>query len=307
MPNLDDDETPKTSRATVIRRVLVFALAAACAGGWIYTRYVVKKVGLGEACRYDMHCQSDAPRCLRQETEGEGVCSKPCEGDGECTPASQPIKCVKVELDERDERGRPLEGGYCFPQALLDARKRRARGDAGAPPPPSDSWVDVPESPGQLEGEITIERGGAAKTYEVKGSLLRVVIGKRRTIVDTSSLRVYGVDDEKRTFGASQIAAQPGEPRLTKTERRETIAGRECDVWQIEEGAKSREGCFLKGAAFVDPGGRAIAAWEKELSVRALFPLRLSEPKVVATRVEPKPLAAALFAIPKSYKNVAAR
>ena len=28
---------------------------------------------------------------------------------------------MKVELEDRDERGRPLEGGYCFPQAILDA------------------------------------------------------------------------------------------------------------------------------------------------------------------------------------------
>src|SRR5262249_18587753 len=156
----------------------------------------------------------------KQSVEGEGVCSRSCDADGDCAPD---IKCVKVELDDYDERGRPLQGGYCFPQALLDARKKRKNGDGGiaAKASRSDSWVDVPAVDGQLEGELVVERGGAKTTYEVKGTLLRVqTTGKRRTILDTSTLRVYSVDDEKKTFSASQIATSPGEPKVTKTERK---------------------------------------------------------------------------------------
>jgi hypothetical protein len=120
----DPDAKPKTSKATIIRRVLVGLLALACAGGWIYTRYLVKKGNLGEACSYDMHCGKASPRCLKPSAEGEGVCSRSCDTDGDCAAG---IKCLKVELDEYDERGRPIEAGYCFPQALLDARKKKKK------------------------------------------------------------------------------------------------------------------------------------------------------------------------------------
>ena len=47
--------------------------------------------------------------------------------------ASQ-LRARLMELEERDERGRPLQGGYCFPQSLLDARRaKRHGGDGGAP------------------------------------------------------------------------------------------------------------------------------------------------------------------------------
>jgi hypothetical protein len=275
--DLDDEETPKTSRATIIRRVLVAIVALACAGALLYTRVLVKKGTLGDACTYDMHCKKEAPRCLKQSTDGEGVCSRACDADaGDCADG---ITCVNVELDDYDERGKPLQGGYCFPQALLDARrKKKTPREAGAP---RDSWVDVPSAPGQLEGEIAIERGGATTTVEVKGSLLRVVSGKgRRTVVDTAALRVYAIDDEKKTFAASQIAST-AEAQVTKTDRRDRVVDRECDIWRIEEtsgGARSaREACVVKGAAFVDPHARAATAWEKELSVRGYFPLRITD------------------------------
>ncbi len=309
MADLEDDTREgdkKTSKATIIRRALVFALAIACGGGWIYTRYLMKKQPLGGACSYDIQCLSDAPRCLKQSAEADGVCSRPCDVDADC--ASE-IRCVKVELEERDERGRPVQGGYCFPQSLLDARKR-SRTDGGAPAR-SDAWLDVPEAPGQLEGEIVVERDGAKTSYEVKGSLLRVAGNKHgRTIVDTSTLRTYAIDDEKKTFSASQIAVLPGEPRVTKTDRKDRVADRECEVWQIEEpGAPKREVCVLKGAALVDPGARTVRPWEKELAVRGVFPLRVVEgdrPRLVVTRLDARPMPAASFAVPKSYKNLAA-
>lgn len=309
MDNLDEHEPKKTSKATIVRRSILAVLVVACAGGWVYTRYLVKKETLGGPCSYDMHCRSEAPRCLKQSVEGEGVCSRPCDDDGDCATE---IKCVKVELDEYDERGRPLQGGYCFPQALLDARKKKKGADGGAAKAAkSDSWVDVPDAPGQLEGEITLERGGSKATYEVKGTLLRIAgTGKGRTIVDTSSLRVYTVDDEKKTFAASQINVLPGEPKVTKTDRKDKVADRECEIWQIEEGKTTREACVVKGAAFVDPSGRAATAWEKELAVRTVFPLRLTEAdktKVLAVKVDAHPVDASLFSVPKSYKNLAGR
>jgi hypothetical protein len=309
MDHLEDDEPKKPSGAAIARKALVAVLALACAGGWIYTRWIVKKETLGGPCSYDMHCRTEAPRCLKQSTEGDGVCSRACDTDGDCAPE---VKCVKVELDEYDERGRPLQGGYCFPQALLDARRHKKNGDAGTPSARSDSWLDVPEIPGQLEGEVAVDRGGTKTSFEVKGTLVRVVSPTKhgRTIVDTSTLRVYTVDDDKKAFSASQLTAGPGEVKVTKTEKKDTVADRSCEIWQLDEGTSSREVCVIKGAAFVDPTGRSLAAWEKELTVRGVFPLRVIEngkTKAAATKIDAHAMDPSLFAIPKTYKNLAAR
>jgi len=306
----DDDEPKKTPRATIIRRGLVFALALACAGGWAYTRWGVDKHALGETCTYDLHCRTEAPRCLKQSAVVDGVCSRSCETDADCAPG---IRCVKVELEDRDERGRPLEGGYCFPQAILDARKKK-KPDAGPPP---DSWIAVPETAGQLEGEIVLERGATKASYEIKGTLLRHATGEhRRAIVDTSSLRLYTVDDDRKTFAASQLPATDAEVKVTKTERKDSVAGRECEIWEVAESAKDArllEACVVRGGAFVDPEAKRIAPWEKELAVRGVFPLRVGpagkpEAKLwSAAKVELHPVDAALFSIPKAYKNLAAR
>lgn len=305
--DLDDDDQPKkTPTATIIRRTLVGLLALACAGGWIYTRYLIKKEELGGSCSYDMHCQKEAPRCLKPEGEDKGVCSKPCDTDGDC---ATDIKCMMMELDQTDEKGRPLQGGYCVPQAFLDARRQRKHPDAGPPKPPSDSWLDVPAAPGQLEGEIVFDRGGTKATFEVKGTLLRTKGASSRTIVDTSTLRVYRVDDAKKTFVASQLGPGPGDVRITKTDKKDTVAERECEIWQLDDGKTVREACVIKGAAFVDPTSAAVAAWEKELTVRAVLPLRVTEggkTKLLAAKVDAHGLDASLFAIPKAYKNLAA-
>lgn len=299
----NDDQPKKTSRATILRRALVVMLVLVGAGGLIYTRFVMKKETLGGSCSSDIQCRAEAPRCLKVSTESDGFCSRPCDTDGDC---ALDIKCVKVELDKYDERGRPIEGGYCFPQSFLDARKKKTQREAGPPP---DSWVDVPEVPGQLEGEIVVDRGGTKTNYEVKGSLLRIrgAKGHTRTIVDTSTLRVYNVDDEKKSFTASAIASVPGEPKVTKTDKKDVVADRPCEIWQIEDGKTTREACVITGGALLDPHARAAASWEKELSVRSAFALRVVEgdkPKLTATKVDLHALEASLFAIPKSYKNV---
>jgi hypothetical protein len=310
MDDLEDDQPKKTPRATIIRRAIVFALAFACAGGWIYTRYLVKKETLGGRCSYDMHCRTEAPRCLKESAEGEGVCSRACDTDGDCAPD---IKCVKVELDEYDDRGRPLQGGYCFPQALLDARRAKRNGvDGGTAKAKSDSWIDVPEAPGQFEGEIVLDQNGTKTSYEVKGTLLQTNTNTKnvRTLVDTTTLRVYTVNDDKKTFAATQLGSAGGDATVSKTDKKDTVADRSCDLWKLEDGKTSREACVLQGAAFIDPSSRAPAAWEKELSVRGVFPLRVTEgskTKLVAVRVDAHAVPAAHVAIPKSYRNLASR
>lgn len=305
---LSDDAPKKLSKATLVRRVLVVALVIACAGVWIYTRYLVKKGTLGEPCSYDMHCRVEAPRCLKSEVDQDGVCSRSCDTDADCAVG---ITCMKVELEDRDERGRPLEGGYCFPKSILDARRAKKRGDGGAAKASSDSWVDVPESSTQLEGEITVKRGSSEVTYELKGSILVAPTSNKhgRTVVDTTTLRAHSVDDDKKSFSAWQITSGP-DARVTKTDRRDTVAGRGCEVWILEDekSKANREACVVLGAAFVDPAARVTSSWEKELAVRQALALRVEEkgtPLFLVTRFDAHPIARDRVAVPKTYRNLA--
>lgn len=315
---LDEDQPKKPARAKILRTTLAVAVALACAGGFAYVRWGMTKSGLGEPCAYKVNCGSDAPTCLKQTADEDGVCSRPCDPGVDCAPG---IACVKVELEERDDRGTPLEGGYCFPQAILDARKKKKHpAPAGAP---KDSYVDVPEVPGQLEGDVEMKwegAHGAGKTasYVVKGTLVRAAgSAHKRTIADASAMRVYHVDDEKKTFGAAALegAASIDGVKVDKTSAREEIAGRSCEVWRIQEPKMTREVCVISGGAFVDPSGRTAPTWLRELAVRTAFPLRMIErdakdkerARMTVTKLDGHPVDAASMSIPRAYRNLAAR
>jgi hypothetical protein len=316
----------KKKKRALVRIAIAVALVLGSVGVWLYTRYGVPKAELGGPCLYAMHCKKEAPTCLRLSVDDKGACSRACEVGTDCAPG---VPCVKVGLGEYDDRGMPLEGGYCIPQTLIDARKRRAHGDAGgddaAAGPKLDSWLPVPSVPTQLEGEVTfqIEKKGVAvgepRSFLVKGTLMRpspsAANGKKRTIVDTSPLRLFSIDDEKQTFGISALGGSPGDVKVTKTGRIEKLLERDCEIWKLDEARASREACIITGGTFMDPAARVAAPWARELAVRSAFPLRVIEldasgkevSRLVAVRLDAHPIDAALFAVPHSYKNLAGR
>lgn len=316
MNELTDDDAPKKpTRAKIIRTIVAVAVALACAGGFAWIRWGMKKSGLGEPCAYKVNCGADAPTCLKQTAEEDGVCSRPCDPGSACAPG---IACVKVELEERDDRGNPLEGGYCFPQAMLDARKKKKPSDAGAP---KDSVVDVPDVAGQLEGdvEMTWSRGGTKKVL-VKGSLVRAAGAandKRRRIADAATMRVFTVDDDAHTFAAAMLGGNPNatDVQLTKTGAKEDVAGRTCEVWRIDEKTETHEVCVIPGGAFADPLGANAPTWLRELATRNVFPLRMvardaggkETARMTVTRLDAHPVDASAVSVPRSYKNLAAK
>ncbi len=330
---LEDDDAPKkTPKATIIRRVILVVLALTATGWLVYTRLLVKKVGLGEPCGSNMHCRFEAPKCLKSDPDQDGVCSRACANDNEC---AEGIKCVKVELEEYDERGRPLEGGYCFPQAILDARKKKKDGGSAEK---HDSWIDIPESPG-FEGEVElkfppgrISRNEHVEKWLVKGSLSRRPDkGSSATheIFDASSMRVFVVDDKQQSFTASALSVPTERPSdrasFSKTDRKDRVADRDCEIWTYEKDSAPTtthgqnrdtwEMCVITGAslvAFAHEGRSQIPSWVHELALRNALPLRVMHkstanptlaPYLDVTKIEAKPIDPAKFIIPKSYTN----
>src|SRR5262245_55212821 len=107
MHETDDPEAKKPSRAKKIRTLVAVIVALACLGVAVYLRYGMAKSPLGGPCAFKASCASDAPVCLKQTEDADGVCSRACDAGTNCADG---IACIKVELDERDDRGMPLEG-----------------------------------------------------------------------------------------------------------------------------------------------------------------------------------------------------
>ncbi|WP_394824793.1 hypothetical protein [Pendulispora albinea] len=129
--NLDDELEAihrKKLRAVKVRMILAIVIGIAVLATGIYTKFLRPKSPLGGPCRWAMDCQPEAPACMRESLEGGGVCSRTCDPGVDC---AEGIHCISIELDQRDERGLPLKGGYCFPQSYIDIRKAQRR-DAGA-------------------------------------------------------------------------------------------------------------------------------------------------------------------------------
>ena len=123
--DLDPEERAKLKRKAKIRLAIALAIAGLATFAWVYVRYLAPKAGLGGPCKYAMGCRSEAPRCMRPDIEEDGVCSRPCAMGADC---AEGVRCVEIELDEeRDSRGMPAKGGYCFPQMFLDAQKAKGR------------------------------------------------------------------------------------------------------------------------------------------------------------------------------------
>ncbi len=121
--DLDPEERAKLRRKGKIRLAIALGIAGLVTCAWVYVRYLVPKAALGGPCKYAMGCKTDAPKCMRPDIEEDGVCSRPCAVGADCAPG---IRCVEIELDEeRDARGMPAKGGYCFPQTFLEAQKAK--------------------------------------------------------------------------------------------------------------------------------------------------------------------------------------
>jgi hypothetical protein len=310
----ESDETPRLPMASKIRRGIIALAVLATAAFWIYTRFIMQKSQLGGPCKWAIQCASEVPRCMKESAEAQGACSRPCDiNEGDCQVG---IRCVEVELEERDDRGMPLKRGYCVPENMLPASKKAALTTARG-----DSWVDVPEIGGQLEGEITYQQErhgvlvGEKTTWGVKGSLVRTLPETRapRLIVDTSALRLFTVDDAHQSFFGNALSSKGGNVNTTKSDKKDTVVDRECDIWRVEEDRATREVCVILGAAWVDPAATRVPLWQRELAVRSALPLRIIEQdttghevsRIVATRLFLKPMDRALFSIPKSYRNQA--
>jgi hypothetical protein len=104
--------------------------------------------------------------------------------------------------------------------------------------------------------------------------------------------------------------------KITPTGKHETVAGYDCEDWDIAMANGNRESvCVAQGLSFFDfsamagPTGGSVRSWAEELRDKNAFPLRAVEvdpggkeiSRMEVTRIQKKSLDDATFAVPANY------
>ncbi len=195
-------------------------------------------------------------------------------------------------------------------------------------------------SSGPFEGRITmsVTRAGSPPsemTFESAGKTARLTMADPTASGSYALVRPDGMaaivlpaqkswaDLSMQKSGAAMAAADPGgAPTVVKTGKHESVAGAECEIWEIRHTAGSRsEACIAEG--FVDfdygalmPGATSFTgAASADVKERKLFPLRSIEidasgketSRMVVTRIERATIDKARLEVPKDYTYVSPR
>lgn len=163
--------------------------------------------------------------------------------------------------------------------------------------------------------------------YLVRGENLRVTMsgpaGGMSMLALAGEKKMYMVVDAQRSYmeipasgmQASMDSRAPATLAVTRTGKRETIAGVECEHVLVADQGQQIDVCVSKAlGGFLNPltsmrQGPA-PAWQRTLAADGGFPLRVTGPDgavmLEVTKVERKSLAPALFIIPDSYSRMTA-
>lgn len=222
--------------------------------------------------------------------------------------------------------------------------------DGGAKTDPAAGPLAALDS---FEGEIGISAKGksvssgapVAVTLLVKNGKLRVDVPpgikggeslKGYGLLHSAEKKLYFVDDAKKQAimidlnhagdhmkGMTPPPSHPGAPpspppKVTKTGKKDTVAGMKCEEWEIADATNGKKAdvCIAEqGASWFHMPLTGIPtehAWAAEIMDGKHFPLRFvgfekdgtEDGRVEVTRIDKKPMAAPQFEVPADYKIV---
>lgn len=194
------------------------------------------------------------------------------------------------------------------------------------------------KSSGEFEGEITlrITRDGPPSdmVFETARGYARVGMtqrdGNAYALVKPDGIAVFVMEPQKtwsdlnmaKSRAVVEAANPNGQPTVVKTGKHETIAGRDCEQWEIKHtSGKRTEACIAEGLVGFDlgslmPGAGPFASQSSdEVKQKKLFPLRSVEfdakgeetSRMVVTKIEPKSIDAKRFEVPAGFSYVPAK
>jgi len=219
------------------------------------------------------------------------------------------------------------------------AASTSADGGAAAATPGTDtSSAGLPGANGpSFEGAITmhmtdVKRPPQDITLLTKGSKIRVDVPEKNgtsahSIFDPSTGKALVIMDAQKMAMTMAIpagpaaAAQAAPPQVTRTGKHETVAGRDCEDWDVVSNGKHEQACITEGMLFFDftsmapPGAAArsgMGSWLSDLHDKREFPLRAitldasgkEVSRMEVTKIDAKTLDDSMFTVPAGYREV---
>ncbi len=181
-----------------------------------------------------------------------------------------------------------------------------------------------------FEGVVTVRlssRGGAPQEaeYITRNGNVRINLatpaGPAVMIGLAAEQKLYMLLESQRMYmelptGDLAATAKAADPKLTRTGKKETIAGYECEHLLIEttsaSGVQKTDACVTSALGrFLSPAGGmggAAPAWQRMLSSEAAFPLKVTMPDgstaLEVTKVEKKRVTDTQFRIPSEFTKM---
>jgi hypothetical protein len=186
-----------------------------------------------------------------------------------------------------------------------------------------------------FEGTITLQtssphRPAAEVTLLTKGDKIRLDVTHNgqvaHSILDAGKKQVLVLIDAQKMAMTMALPAPPakqpnqGMPTVTKTGKHETVAGHDCEDWEVAElNGTHTQVCVAEGIGFFDFGAIAPASaasqfgpWLAELREKQEFPLRAvttdaggkEQSRMEVTKIDARPLDDSTFTLPAGYKLV---
>jgi hypothetical protein len=190
----------------------------------------------------------------------------------------------------------------------------------------------------QFEGVITmkVQQPGGAAPMEirqfVRGGTTRTEMtgpmGEMAMIADVTKGLGYMVLPARQTYmqmalpnqaqATERMRGAAVQPKVSRTGRKETIAGYSCEHWNVQVDTVSFDACMASGlpvwSSVMQGGGMGGrrgggTGWLSMVGDGSLFPLRVtrtgsSVPMVEVTSIEKKTLSPALFTPPANFEKV---
>ena len=253
--------------------------------------------------------------------------------------------CDRAKERERTGAQAPTEPGVTETRgAAADAAARGPEPTAESPeltptptpraparPLPGRSIANLPP----FEGEVQMKLAGKepqSLAYAMKGNKIRIGIGgppgkKAKgidAIIDTDDKTATVLLNDRREFVeidleqlGKRAAARLAEAKVEKTGKTDTVGGRECEQWTIEDRAVHVTACVVKGAPYFDLEALedrlsfTAPAWLRQIVDAGYVPLRVSVADdkgtpIGSTKVSEwsQDVDASKFDIPVGYKKV---
>jgi hypothetical protein len=207
-------------------------------------------------------------------------------------------------------------------------------GTTGAAATGASATSGAPSFGSDFEGTLTLHvthppAPATDMTFSTKDGSLRIdmpVQGGQAThsLFDSKARTVTIIMDSQKLAMTTPLAkaapqGSPGTASVTKTGKHESVAGYDCEDWDIVSARGTHtQACIARGVPFFDfagmAGPRDTGSWADALRDTNGFPLRAVDldaagketSRVEVTQIEKKPLLASLFHVPAGFDSVVA-